>query len=38
MNDGNSILFVSMNGSLIALLGVKDTLKDNIKEVVTKIK
>lgn len=38
MKDGNSILFVSMNGSLIALLGVKDTLKDNIKEVVTKIK
>lgn len=38
MNDGNSILFVSMNGSLIALLGVKDTLKDNIKEVVTKVK
>ena len=37
MNDGNSILFVSMNGSLIALLGVKDTLKDNIKEVVTKV-
>lgn len=38
MNDGNSILFVSMNGSLIALLGVKDTLKDNIREVVAKIK
>lgn len=38
MNDGNSILFVSMNGNLIALLGVKDTLKDNIKEVAAKIK
>ena len=38
MDDGNSILFVGMNGNLIALLGVKDTLKDNIKDVITKIK
>ena len=32
VNDGNSILFVSLNNKLVALIGVKDILKDNIEE------
>ncbi len=38
MNDGNSILFVSMNNQLISLIGVKDTLKPNAKEVIEELK
>ena len=37
-NKGNSILYVSKNTTLIALLGVKDVIRDNIKETVQKLK
>ena len=36
--SGNSILFVAKENELIALIGVKDVLKDNIKEVISTIK
>ena len=35
---GNSILHVSKNGKQIALIGVKDTVRENIKQVVQKLK
>ncbi len=35
---GNSILFVAKNNELIALIGVKDTLRDNIKQTIKKLK
>ena len=35
---GNSILFVAKENELIALLGVKDNLKENAKDVVSKLK
>ena len=35
---GNSILYVSKNNELIALLGVKDVIRDNIKDTVQKLK
>jgi P-type E1-E2 ATPase len=38
IENGNSILFVAKNGKLLALIGVKDVIKENIKEVVRKIK
>ena len=38
VNDGNSILFVSLNNELIALIGVKDILKDNVIDVIQKLK
>ena len=38
VNSGNSILFVSENQKLIALIGVKDTVKENAKEVVQNLK
>ena len=38
INDGNSVLFVGKNEELVALLGVKDTLKENIKDVISSIK
>ena len=38
VNDGNSILFVSSNNKIVALIGVKDILKENIKEVIKKLK
>ena len=38
VSDGNSILYVSMNSKLIGLVGVKDTLKENIQEVISKLK
>ena len=38
INDGNSVLFVGRNEELVALLGVKDTLKENIKDVISSIK
>ena len=38
VNQGNSILFVSLNNELIALIGVKDILKENVIEVIQKLK
>ena len=38
VNDGNSILFVSSNNKIVALIGVKDILKENIKEIIKKLK
>ena len=35
---GNSILFVAKENKLIALLGVKDNVKENAKDVVSKLK
>ena len=35
---GNSILYVAKNDKIIALIGVKDTVKENAKEVVRKLK
>lgn len=37
-NEGNSILFVSKNGKLVALIGVKDVLKENVVEVIKELK
>ena len=36
--EGNSILFVAKNNQLLALLGVKDNVKDNVVEVIKKLK
>ena len=36
--SGNSILFVAKNNKLISLIGVKDVLRDNVKETITKLK
>ena len=38
VSDGNSILFVSSNSKIVALIGVKDILKENVKEVIKKLK
>ena len=38
INDGNSILFVAQNEKIVALIGVKDILKDNVVEVIKKLK
>ena len=38
INEGNSILFVAKNEEIIALIGVKDILKDNVVEVIEKLK
>ena len=38
VSDGNSILFVSSNNKIVALIGVKDILKENVKEVIKKLK
>ena len=38
VNEGNSILFVSKNGKLVALIGVKDVLKENVVEVIIELK
>ena len=38
VNEGNSILFVSINNKLVALIGVKDILKDNIENVIKELK
>ncbi len=37
-SEGNSILYVAKGEKLIALMGVKDVLKDNIVEVIKKLK
>ena len=36
--NGNSILFVARNNELIALIGVKDSIRENVKLVIDKIK
>lgn len=38
INEGNSILFVAKNEKIVALIGVKDVLKDNVVEVIEKLK
>ena len=38
VSDGNSILFVAEGEKLIALIGVKDVLKDESKDIVQKLK
>lgn len=38
VNNGNSILFVAENKKLIALIGVKDTIKTNTIDVINKLK
>ena len=38
VNQGNSILFVALNDNLIALIGVKDILKENVINVMQKLK
>ena len=38
MNDGNSILFISLNGKLAGLIGVKDVVKENVVDVIAKLK
>lgn len=38
VGSGNSILFVAKNKELIALIGVKDVIRDNIKETIEKLK
>ena len=38
VNQENSILFVSLNNELIALIGVKDILKENVIDVIKKLK
>ncbi len=38
VSDGNSILFVAEGQNLIALIGVKDVLKDESKDIVQKLK
>lgn len=36
--NGNSILYVAKNSKLIALLGVKDTVRDDVKDVIKMLK
>ena len=36
--DGNSLLFISVNNELIALIGVKDILKENANETIQELK
>ena len=38
ISDGNSILFVSLNKKLVALLGVSDVIKENVTKVITELK
>ena len=38
VNQGNSILFVALNDNLIALIGVKDILKENVINIIQKLK
>ena len=37
-NEGNSLLFVAKSKKIIALIGVKDIVKDNAKETIKKLK
>ena len=38
VEDGNSILFVALNGKLEALIGVKDIVKDGVNKTIEKLK
>ena len=38
VEKGNSVLFVAKNNKLISLIGVKDIIRDNIKNTITKLK
>ncbi len=38
VNDGNSILYVSSNNKVVALIGVKDVVKENVSEVISSLK
>lgn len=38
ISDGNSILFVSLNKKLVALLGVSDVIKENVPQVIIELK
>lgn len=38
ISDGNSILFVSLNKKLVALLSVSDVIKENVPQVITELK
>lgn len=38
VNDGNSILYVSLNNKIVALVGVKDVVKDNVSDVISSLK
>ena len=37
-DDGNSILFVAVNDEIVALIGVRDILKDGVSETIEKLK
>ena len=38
VNDGNSILYVSFNNKIVALIGVKDAVKENVFDVISSLK
>ena len=38
VNDGNSILYVSLNNKVVALIGVKDVVKENVSGVIASLK
>lgn len=38
VKEGNSILFIARNKEIIGIIGVKDVLKDNIEDVIKKLK
>lgn len=38
VNEGNSILYIGFNKKLVALIGVKDTIKENIATVISSLK
>lgn len=38
VNDGNSILYVSLNNKIVALIGIKDVVKENVSEVISSLK
>lgn len=38
VNDGNSILHVSLNNKVVALIGVKDIVKENVSGVIASLK
>lgn len=38
VNEGNSIVYIARENNIIGLIGLKDVVKDNVKEVIEKIK
>lgn len=38
VNEGNSILYISFNKKLVALIGIKDTIKGNVTTVISSLK